>query len=229
MRDEPWRKPRRMRSLPICLLMSLATVAFAAGKGTVVFPFQFRDLDTASVRILESAVGAQLERSGLVPLDGDALKSALTEKNLGQQYSSCANATCASTIGKSLGVDRGVVGYVTTSGLIYVLNTRMIDIGTGVVMGTSKRTFNAWNSAAFLEVSPKVVDDLMGVNATVPAAEVGKSSQWGWWVAGVAVVAGTATAAYLFLGAATEDSPYKSPDVDPEQPADPDGSVTFTW
>lgn len=228
MLDETRRKPRHMRFIPLFLLMSLATGALAASTGAVVFPLQFRDLDTVSVKNLEGAISGQLARAGVSVLQGEALRGTLVGKGIGQQYAACGNANCASSIGKVLGVEKGVVGYVTTAGLTYVLNTRLIDVGSGMVTGTSRRSMNAWNSTAFGEIAPKVVQDLLTGNPAAPA-EVEKSSQWGWWVAGAAVVAGTAAGVYLFLGAVAENSPKSPGGTDPNNPDAPSGSVTFTW
>jgi len=160
-------------------------------------------------------------------VEGSYLSGVLTSKGLSRTYQACGDVNCATTIGKNVGVQRAIVWSVTTSGRTYELNTRMIDVGSGVVMGVSQREFDDWNKKVFGELLPIVVDDLLSGKPVAKTREK-KQSHWGWWAGGAAVVAGAATVSYLFLGATLLDQ-RENKDPAAEQTDGSSGSVTFTW
>ncbi len=192
-----------------------------------VLPFQSRGLDSNSTRILEDALSDRLAGSGrLRLLERSQIKTVLVEQGF-QQSGACEGSECAVQIGRLLGVERGIVGSVGRLGQTYVLNARLIDIGTGEVISSSQRSLAGKIDDALTDLVPLVAGDLLRSRSAGAPKAKGRSSL-GWWAAGAAVVAGGAAAAYLFLDAASSpapDAPGRS--ADDQKP--PTGSLTFVW
>ncbi|HQF53684.1 MAG TPA: CsgG/HfaB family protein [Fibrobacteria bacterium] len=219
----------RAGCLGILLFSIFAPASRAAERiATVaVLPFQSRGLDSNSTRILEDALSDRLAGSGrLRLLERSQIKTVLVEQGF-QQSGACEGSECAVQIGRLLGVERGIVGSVGRLGRTYVLNARLIDIGTGEVVSSSQRSLAGRIDDALTDLVPLVAADLLRSRAGRGERAKGGSGA-GWWVAGAAVVAGGAAVAYLFLDAASPGAP-DAPARRSEEPNPPTGSLTFVW
>lgn len=219
----------RARCLGVLLFSIFASNSRATERiATVaILPFQSRGLDSNSTRILEDALSDQLAGSGrLRLLERSQIRTVLVEQGF-QQSGACEGSECAVQIGRLLGVERGVVGSVGRLGLTYVLNARLIDIGTGEVLSSSQRSLAGKIDDALTDLVPLVAADLLR-SKRGSDLQAKSGSGLGWWAAGVAVVAGGAAVAYLFLDAASAPAP-DTPARQSEDRKDPTGSLTFVW
>lgn len=219
----------RARCLGILLFSIFASNSRAAERiATVaILPFQSRGLDSNSTRILEDALSDRLAGSGrLRLLERSQIRTVLVEQGF-QQSGACEGSECAVQIGRLLGVERGVVGSVGRLGRTYVLNARLIDIGTGEVLSSSQRSLAGKIDDALTDLVPLVAADLLRSNRGTDL-QAKSGSGLGWWAAGAAVVAGGAAVAYLFLDAASAPAP-DTPARQSEDRKDPTGSLTFVW
>jgi hypothetical protein len=139
----------------------------------------------------------------------------------------CDASECAVKVGKLLGIEKGVVGSLGLLGRTWVLNARMIDVGTGELLVSSQRSLTGEIDKVLTELVPSVSADLTRtqepVSKKVPESDEevkSSSSAWVWWtLGGVAVVGGGVAAALLLMGddKAADPAPPTAP---PEQPAD---------
>lgn len=155
-----------------------------------------------------------------------------------QQSGACNGTECAVQVGQLLGIDRMVVGSVGRLGTAWVMNLRMVSVGTGEVLASSSRNQKGEIADLLTELAPQAVADLTA-KATEkradavksdPEAEESSSSAWVWWtVGGLAVVGGGAAAAMLLMSDdGADDPPADTPDAGGSSNSD-DGVFKVRW
>lgn len=213
-------------------LLAMACIAMAKSPTAALFPFSARGVDTNSTRILEDALADGLARTGKVRLlERSQMSSILREQGF-QKSGACDGEQCAVQMGKLLGIEQGVIGSIGLLGKTWVLNARIIDIGTGEVLKTTQRTLSGEIDKVLTELIPATARDLTNTAATSDKAssspsdpKVKASSSWLWWTLGGVAVAGGATAA-LLLGS---DSKSTNPNGPSPDNGTSSGSIQFTW
>lgn len=214
-----------------CAVGMLASVVAAQVPSAAVFPMQARGVDSNSVRIIEDALANDLLKTGkLRLLERSQMESILKEQGF-QETGACDASECAVKVGKLLGIENAVVGSLGLLGRTWVLNARLIDIGTGELLVASQRSLTGEIDKVLTELVPNVTADLTrtssaaGKTTPEPTKDDGKfessSSAWVWWtLGGVAVVGGGVAAALLLMGDDKGSDPAAPPASQPEQPAD---------
>jgi hypothetical protein len=218
--------------LIVATTLCLPALVAAAVPVAAVFPMQARGLDTNSTHIVEDALSDGLIRTRTVRLlERSQMKSILNEQGF-QKSGACDGSECAIQMGKLLGVEKGVIGSLGLLGKTYVVNARLIDIGTGEVLATSQRSVNGQIDNVLTDLVPQVVADLTRTSkkdapASAPVSEAGsgKSHAWAWWTAGGLVVVGGAAAAVLLSGKSSGSGGNNGNNGTGDQT----GSLTFTW
>lgn len=206
-----------------CVLCLVASATRAAPLLAAVFPVQSRGIDTNSVRIVEDALADALLRTGELRLvERSQMQTVLREQGF-QESGACDASGCVVEVGKLLGIRQGVVSSLGRLGGSWVLNARLIDIGSGEILVSTQRSFEGNLDRAMRDLVPKVAKDLTDrksarAGATGRDAEgSGSSSAVYWWTAGGLLVAGgTAAAALLLLddgGSANAPKPGPAAEV----------------
>lgn len=196
-----------------------------------VMPFQARGVDSNAVRMIEDAVADGLTRTGRVRLLERGQMSSILKEQGFQKSGACDGEQCAVQMGKLLGVEQGVLGSVGLVGKTYVLNARLIDVGTGEVRATSQRRLVGEIDKVLTDLVPQSVADLTGSaegasgSASAPASKDesrSSSNAWVWWTLGGVAVAGGAVAALLLTG-------NKDASASGNGGTTRTGSLDFTW
>jgi hypothetical protein len=148
----------------------------------------------------------------------------------------CDGNECAVEVGRVLGIDRMVVGSIGKIGSMYIINVRMVDVSTGEILASVRRTQDWELKYLLTNLVPQVAKSLASgvqeetvaapsappVVAAVPAAPVAPapsaaapksgSSSWPWILGGVALAGGGAAAYFLLAKPEeTESSPEPTP------------------
>lgn len=197
-----------MRFLPLlCLSCGLAAARMPM---LAVMPFDARGVDSNAVRLIEDAVADGLTRTGKVRLLERGQMSSILKEQGFQQSGACDGEQCAVQMGKLLGVEQSILGSVGLVGKTYVLNARLIDVGTGEVKLTSQRRMVGEIDKVLTDLVPQAVSDLTGTapeqGPNAAKSDAGKepgSKAWVWWTLGGVAVAGGAAAALLLAGKET--------------------------
>lgn len=224
------------------LAASIACCMFAASGAAqpvsvAVFPIQARGVDSNTVSIIEEALGGELLKSGKFRLlERSQMESILREQGF-QQSGTCDASECAVQVGRILGVQQGVVGSLGLLGRTWVLNARLIDVGTGEVLNASRRSITGEIDLALTELVPMAAADLARSGGKTadqqakseppadPKVKNGSSSAWIWWTLGGVAVAGGAAAAVVLMNDGGNGG--TTPPVQ-EQPSDNTLPVTVT-
>lgn len=188
-----------------CVLCLLAHATGAAPVLAAVFPVQSRGIDTNSVRIVEDALADALLRTGELRLvERSQMQTVLREQGF-QESGACDASGCVVEVGKLLGIRQGVVSSLGRLGGSWVLNARLIDIGSGEILVSTQHSFEGNLDRAMRDLVPRVAKDLTnkkrgsGGSRDADAEGSGGSSAVYWWTAGGLLVAGGTAAAALLL------------------------------
>lgn len=159
---------------------------------------------------IADALATALQNSGSVRLlERAQADRILTEQGL-QASGACEAGSCASEIGKLLGVDRMVVGSFGLIEQTYQLNLRLVDVGSGEVLASSTRQ----GPAPLGRITRSLVDlasrDLVAGGAPPGDAQPSGTPSWIWWSTGALAASGVVVAAVL-LSDETTDTPAPTP------------------
>ena len=192
----------------------LLSVACAYGEAPLpmvaVMPLEASDVSPGEVQLLGDAIGTKLQATGSFRvMERSQMEKILSEQGF-QQSGACNGTECAVQVGQLLGIDRMVVGSMGKLGAAWVLNLRMVSVGTGEVLASSSRNQKGDMSDLLTELAPQAVADLTAnatnknagaSDTTEPKAEAGSSHAWVWWTlgGGLAVVGAGAAAAVLLM------------------------------
>lgn len=209
----------------LCLLVATSN---ALTPSAAVFPMQARGVDSNSVRIIEDALANSLLETGkLRLLERSQMEAVLREQGF-QESGACDGSECATKVGKILGIQQAVVASLGLLGRTWVLNARLVDVGTGEILTSSQQSLTGEVDLALTNLVPKVAADLTRTSAptraggaaptkNAPSQVKEKTSAWLWWtLGGASVVAGAAVAALML----TADDGASSPVPGPIPPTD---------
>ncbi len=139
----------------------VSTPATPQRKFVAVAPLASTTLSRAEADLLGEALATALQRrSGARMMERSQMDKILQEQGF-QNSGACDKSDCAIQIGKILGIDQIVVGSVGKLGQSYILNVRLVDVGTGEILGSTSRTAPARIEKVIDEL-PKAADDLFG-------------------------------------------------------------------
>jgi len=191
-----------------------------------VTALQARGVAESDAAVFTETLADVLLRSGKVRvMERSQMDKILAEQGF-QQAGACDTAECAVQMGRLLGIERIVVGSVGKVGETYTLSVRMVDVGTGEVLASSRRNHRGAIDDVLERVVPEVGRELIGSRETrsaepaaPEAAEPKRSHAWVWWtLGGVAVVGGGAAAAVLLAGGDGASTPTPDPSTDTTVP-----------
>lgn len=220
--------------MKLLLLIVLGLAGLAASQEraplVAVMPLQTRGVDSNATRILEDAIADGLVGTGTMRLMERAQMNQVLAEQGFQESGTCDQSECAVQVGKLLGVERAVVGSVGLLGKTYVINTRVVDIGSGEVLRSSQQRLTGEIDQVLADLVPKVVADLArsGNSGSAPVAKTTpapapaveeSSSGWIWWTLGGVAIAGGAAAAALVLLASPSEATPPAPTPDPGTPS----------
>lgn len=181
-----------------------------------VTALQARGVAESDAAVFTETLADVLLRSGKVRvMERSQMDKILAEQGF-QQAGACDTAECAVQMGKLLGIERIVVGSVGKVGETYSISVRMVDVGTGEVVSSSRRNHRGAIDDVLDRVVPEVGRELIGSRearsgtseGTAPQLEEQRSSKaWLWWTLGGVAVAGGATTAALLLSGSDDPSP----------------------
>lgn len=227
--------------LPVALFVVFCLFAGRAALGqplgakspmVAVTALQARGVAESDAAVFTETLADVLLRSGKVRvMERSQMDKILAEQGF-QQAGACDTAECAVQMGRLLGIERIVVGSVGKVGETYSISVRMVDVGTGEVVSSSRRNHRGAIDDVLERVVPDVGRELIGSrearsgagDGASPQVEAeGSSKAWLWWTLGGVAVAGGAATAVLLLGGSDEPS---SPA--PETPTDTTVPVRIT-
>lgn len=205
-----------------------------------VMPLEANDVSPGEAQLLGDAIGTKLQETGAFRvMERSQMEKILSEQGF-QQSGACNGTECAVQVGQLLGIDRMVVGSVGRIGSAWVMNLRMVSVGTGEVLASSSRNQKGEIADLLTELAPQAVADLTAraaeknagaSDATEPKAEEGSSSAWIWWTLGGVAVVGAGVAAAILLMSSDDggDPAAESPDNGGSNGNADDGVFKVRW
>jgi TolB-like protein len=212
------------KCLQLFLILAIPCLAESKLPLVAVLPMDGRGLTSDEASVITDLLGTELMRTGSFRvMERSQMDNVLKEQGF-QKSGACDNSQCAVEMGQLLGIDRMVVGSIGKVGRTYLVNVRMVNVGTGEVVRSVSRTTQGDIDELLMRAVPQVANELAekpgeplpmrpaigpapaATLATAPAparplepatAVQAKSSSWGWWVAGGVLVLGGGAAAVL--------------------------------
>jgi len=227
------RRPR-IKILWLATLLCSVVNVFALDKKPLVAisPLEAKKVDAEEVDLITEALAGELQNSGAFRVMERGQMDRILKEQGFQASGACEGSECAVEVGKMLGIDRIVVGSVGKIGTLFIINTRMVDIATGEILASVRRTKDGELKDVLTDLVPQVARGLASGKTdeqavpvvaapppppkpVAPAAPVASSSSGGsalpWVLAGVAVVGG-GVAAYFLLQDDKSTSSGTAPD-----------------
>lgn len=208
-------------------LFLLPIIASAEAKLPLVAvtALQAKGVPESDASVLTDNIADELLKSGKVRVMERSQMDRILQEQGFQQSGTCDTSECAVQIGRLLGIERIVVGSVGKLGETYSLSIRMVDVGTGEVLASSRQNHRGAIDDLLQRVVPQVVMELTRTGTErsaepapqpVPVVEEKKSGAALWWTLGGVAVAGGAAAAYLLLAndQSSSSSAADNPPVD---------------
>lgn len=198
-----------------------------------ISPLQAKKVDPEEVDLISEALSGELQSTGAFRvMERGQMDRILKEQGV-QSSGLCDGNECAVEVGKILGIDKIVVGSVGRIGTLFIINTRMVDVQSGEILASVRRTKDGELKDVLTSLVPQVAralasgtqEDIVPV-ATAPAPapaatptpkpEVKESSGGSAlpWVLAGAALAGGGVAAFLLLqdDGGDKTSPAPAPD-----------------
>lgn len=215
----PDRHPLASRWLTLLLLGAVFLHAQDRKPLVAISPLQAKKVDPEEVDLISEALAGELQNTGAFRvMERGQMDRILKEQGV-QASGMCDGNECAVEVGKILGIDKIVVGSVGRIGTLFIINTRLVDVQTGEILASVRRTKDGELKDVLTSLVPQVGRALASGTqedyaatappppvatpvATPAAAPVAKESSGGsalpWVLAGAAVVGG-GVAAFLLL------------------------------
>lgn len=136
--------PLSLRSFLLSLLIMQFGVSTAESADRKPFlaisPLQAKKVDPDEVDLISDALSGELQNSGAFRvMERSQMDRILKEQGL-QTSGVCDGNECAVEVGKVLGIDRIVVGSVGKIGSLFIINVRMVDVTSGEILASVRRT-----------------------------------------------------------------------------------------
>lgn len=242
------RRPR-LKFLWLATLLCAVAGSFAADKKPLVAisPLEAKKVDAEEVDLITEALAGELQNSGAFRVMERGQMDRILKEQGFQASGACEGNECAVEVGKMLGIDRIVVGSVGKIGSLFIINTRLVDIATGEILASVRRTKDGELKDVLTDLVPQVARGLASektdeqavpvVAATPPppkpAAPVAAAPSSGgsalpWLVAGAAVVGG-GVAAYFLLQDDKSSSTGTAPDDNGGSNSGSTVTIPVTW
>lgn len=226
----PDRQPLSSRWLSLLLLCAVLLHAQDKKPLVAISPLQAKKVDPEEVDLISEALAGELQNTGAFRvMERGQMDRILKEQGV-QSSGLCDGNECAVEVGKILGIDRIVVGSVGRIGTLFIINTRLVDVQTGEILASVRRTKDGELKDVLTSLVPQVGRALASgtqeeyvATPPAPAPVVAKSpaaapavkessggSALPWVLAGAAVVGG-GVAAFLLLQDDGDDKGSPSP------------------
>lgn len=184
-----------------------------------ISPLQAKKVDPEEVDLISEALAGELQNTGAFRvMERGQMDRILKEQGV-QTSGLCDGNECAVEVGKILGIDKIVVGSVGRIGTLFIINTRLVDVQTGEILASVRRTKDGELKDVLTSLVPQVgralasgtQEDIVpaaSAPAAAPAATpatpapVVKESSGGSalpWVLAGAALAGGGVAAFFLL------------------------------
>lgn len=165
-------------------------------------------VEAGDAQAIADRLETELIRQGVFSvLERRRVGSILQEQGF-QQSGVCDEASCRIQVGQLLGVDRMVVGSLSKVGVLYSLNAKLLDVGTGEILRSHAIDVSGDLSQVLTKACAPMAAYLATGNASAVSA-IGSSR--GWWIAGgVALLAATGIGVYVL----SQDASSRVTDVD---------------
>jgi len=126
-----------------------------------VLPLSAQGEDASSAKILTEALADEILRLRKTRvMERSQMESILKEQGF-QQSGACDKAECAVEVGRILGIDRLVVGSIGKLGNTHTLSVRALDVATGEVLASSRKSFKGEIDLALTEMVPLAARELV--------------------------------------------------------------------
>jgi len=207
---------RHLAILSIGLLaaMNAAAADLAKRSQIAVMPLSAPALDSSSVATIENALGTELLRTEKVRVLERAQMQRILKEQGFQKSGTCDQTDCNVEMGKLLAVDKLLVGSLGQIGNTYSLTLRLVDVGSGEVLGSSTRNQKGAIDDVLTQLLPLSVGDLLhdkNAAPVPPPPPEKKSSLWPWIAGGVVVAGGAAAAVLLTQGKSSSTATTSNP------------------
>lgn len=197
-----------------------------------ISPLQAKKVDPEEVDLISEALAGELQSTGAFRvMERGQMDRILKEQGV-QSSGLCDGNECAVEVGKILGIDKIVVGSVGRIGTLFIINTRLVDVQTGEILASVRRTKDGELKDVLTSLVPQVgralasgtQEEVVATPAAAPApvakpapAPVVKESSGGSalpWILAGAAVAGGGVAAFLLLqdDGGSSSTPAPNPD-----------------
>lgn len=213
----PDRRPPMSRWLSLLLLCAVFVHAQDKKPLVAISPLQAKKVDPEEVDLISEALAGELQNTGAFRVMERGQMDRILKEQGFQSSGLCDGNECAVEVGKVLGIDRIVVGSVGRIGTLFIINTRMVDVQTGEILSSVRRTRDGELKDVLTSLVPQVgralasgtqEDNVAAAPPPAPVskpaapASVAKESSGGSalpWVLAGAALAGGGVAAFFLL------------------------------
>ena len=146
----------------LCLYLILAASGLGEPKLPLVavLPMDGRGLTSDEASVITDLLGTELMRTeSFRVMERSQMDNVLKEQGF-QKSGACDNSQCAVEMGQLLGIDRMVVGSIGKVGRTFLVNVRMVNVGTGEVVRSVSRTTQGDIDELLMRVVPQVANEL---------------------------------------------------------------------
>jgi uncharacterized protein (TIGR02145 family) len=119
-----------------------------------VMPLSAQGEEESSAKILTEALADEILRLRKTRvMERSQMETILKEQGF-QQSGACDKTDCAVEVGRILGIDRMVVGSIGKLGTTHTLSLRALDVATGEVVASTRKSFKGEIDLALTEMIP---------------------------------------------------------------------------
>lgn len=193
-----------------------------------VLPLDARGLTTEEASVMTDMLGSELLQTGAFRvMERSQMDKILAEQGF-QKSGACDNSQCAVEMGQLLGIDNMVVGSIGKVGRTFLVNARMVSVGSGEILRSVSRTTTGDVDDILTRMLPIVASELANKpvetvrhpllppspqakadstavapapvrSAAAPAKVEEKGSSIGGWILATVLVGGAGGGAWYFL------------------------------
>lgn len=127
-----------------------------------VMPITGAGIEASALQVVTDGLSDELVKTGKVRvMERSQMENILKEQGF-QQSGACDGSECAVEIGKLLSIDKMVVGSLGKIGSSWSLSVRAVDVGSGEVVGASRRMQRGDIDEVVSDLLPTVATELSG-------------------------------------------------------------------
>ncbi len=150
----------------LVLLLNLVATSEAKTWNVAVNDLAARGIDTAQASIISDRFRTELMNTGRFRVMERGQMNQILKEQAFAQSGACDQSECALEIGKLLAVDHMVVGAVGKLGAVFVLQARVLDVGTGEIVFSANQDFDGKIEGVLTQGLPKLAERLAAVTRT---------------------------------------------------------------